>query len=141
MPVNDCTAFYRPGQDITCQASAALTGCQLVQISGNRTGGPLLSTDLKNVYQVGLTVQGGRAFGVAGYDVANGGLVPVKREGILPVKTGGVIAAAAEVEATAAGLIITASATATRRIVGQVLTGAASGGLAEFELFKTQRPQ
>lgn len=141
MPSNECIAFYRPGQDITAKASAGLTGCQLCQISGNRTGGPLLTTDLLAVYQVGLPVVGGQVLGVVGYDVASGGLVPVKRNGILPCKTGGIIAAAAEVEATAAGLIITASGTATRHIIGRVLTGATSGGMGELELYSGTRVQ
>ena len=73
-------------------------------------------------------------FGVVGYDVASGGMVPVKREGILPVRAGGAIAAFAEVEATAAGEVITR---ASGIPIGRVLTAATTGTDAEVELYKS----
>lgn len=139
--LNEAIAFFRPGKDVTAVATANLVGMRLCAISGNRTGGPGLSTDLQNGYRVGLPTAGGKVLGVVGYDVPSGSIVPVKREGILPVMTGGIIAADAEVEVTATGTIITASGTAGRYIIGRVLTGAGSGTIAELELYIGSRVQ
>jgi hypothetical protein len=131
--VNDVVPFYRPGHDITCKASVGLTGRRLCAITGNRTSGPgLSSSDDPGVYQVGLPAAGGRVFGVVGRDTPSGGLVPVKREGILPVDAAGNIAAFAEVETDAAGKVITKAAGIA---VGYVTTAAANGGIAEVQLY------
>jgi predicted RecA/RadA family phage recombinase len=137
--VNDCIALYRPGQDITAKASVALTGKTLCMISGNRTSGAGLAgvgldanPDGGN-YQVGLPAAGGRVFGVVGYDVPSGGLVPVKREGVLPVTAAGAIAAGAEVEVNAAGKVITRT---TGIPIGVCLNGCANAEDAEILLYK-----
>jgi hypothetical protein len=138
--VNDCVPFYRPGQDITCKASVALTGKTFCMISGNRTSGAgaagvgLDSSNTGGNYVIGKPSAGGRVFGVVGYDVPINGLVPVKREGILPVTASGAIAAGAEVETTAAGLAITRT---TGIPVGVCLNGCANGEDAEIQLYKS----
>src|SRR5215831_4376149 len=40
---NDCIPFYRPGEDVTVQASAAITGKRFIAPSGDRLSGPGLS--------------------------------------------------------------------------------------------------
>jgi len=133
VPSNEAIPFYRPGQDITCKAGVALTGKRLCAITGNRSGGPGLGTDLQNLYVVGLPAAGGRVLGVVGYDVGAGDPVPVKREGVLPILTAGAIAAFAEVECDAQGRVITkASGVA----IGVCLTGVGSGADAEIYLYK-----
>lgn len=133
--VNDAVAFYRPGQDITCIASVALTGKRLCAISGNRTAGPGLNTGTDGgLYQVGNPTAGGRVFGVVGYDVPSGGQVPVKREGILPVTASAAIAAFAEVEALADGRVVTRT---TGIPIGRCLTAVGIAGDAEIELYKS----
>lgn len=135
--LNEVLPFYRPGKDITCKATVALTGKHLCAIVGNRTSGPgLASTDDAGVYQVGAPAAGGRVFGVVGYDVASGSVVPIKRGGILPVVTSGAVAAEAEVKVAADGTILTATTGA--RVVGVVHTAAASGADAEFEFYAAQ---
>lgn len=133
MPANEVIPFYRPGQDVTCKASVALTGKRLCAITGNRSGGPGLSNDLQNLYVVGLPAAGGRVLGVVGYDVGAGDPVPVKREGVLPIVAGANIAAFAEVEVDATGRVITkASGVA----IGFCMTGVASGADAEIWLYR-----
>jgi hypothetical protein len=130
---NDAIVFYRPGHDISCRAAVALTGKRLCAITGNRSSGPgLASSDDGGNYTVGAPAAGGRVFGVVGYDVASGGLVAVKREGILPVKAGGNIAAFAEVEVDASGQVITKSAGVA---IGFVLTAVTTGNDAEVQLY------
>jgi predicted RecA/RadA family phage recombinase len=138
--VNDAVVLYRPGQDITCKASVALTGKRLCMISGNRTSGAgaagvgLSATNDGGNYQVGLPTAGGRVFGVVGYDVPSGGLVPVKREGVIPVTASGAIAAGAEVEALADGRVITRT---TGIPIGVCYNGCANGEDAEIMLYKS----
>lgn len=137
MPLNEVIPFYRPGKDITAKATVGLTGKTLCAIVGNRTAGPgLASSDDPAVYQVGLPAAGGRVFGAVGFDVVSGSIVPIKRDGIIPVTTSAIVAAEAEVKVDAAGKILPATTGA--RIVGVVHTGAASGADAEFELYRSQ---
>lgn len=134
--LNEAYTFYRPGKDITCHADAALTGKRLCRITGNRTGGgivaPLSNTDLQSVYTVGAPLAGGTIFGVVGYDVASGAVVPVKRGGIIAVTASGAIAAEGLVEVLANGKIV---ALTTGKPVGMVLTAVADGADAEFLMF------
>lgn len=121
---NPCIPFMEPGQTLTAQASAAVTGKRLVNISGNRT------TD--GNYLVAHATAAGRCIGVASYDAAVGEKVGVLAEGILPVVTGGIIAAGAEVEVGTAGVAVTR---ATGIPVGVCLDGAASGADARVRLY------
>jgi predicted RecA/RadA family phage recombinase len=136
--VNDVVPVYRPGSDITCKASVALTGKRLCMISGNRTSGAgnagvgLSATPDGGNYQVGNPTGGGRVFGVVGYDTPSGGLVPVKREGVLPITASGAIAAGAEVEALADGRVITRT---TGIPIGVCLNGCANAEDAEIQLY------
>lgn len=133
---NEAIPFYRPGQDITCKAAAALIGRRLCIISGNRTGGPGLSTDLQNVYQVNYPVAAGRVFGVVGWDVAINELVPVKFEGVLPVEVIATVVAWQEVETDNVGRVLPYAAGAGHHPVGVALTGAAGGAFAEIRLYR-----
>lgn len=134
--LNECIPFYRPGQDLTGKASVALTGKRLCAVSGNRTGGPGLSTDLQNVYVVGLPAAGGRVLGVVGYDVPANGLVPIKWEGVLPIKAGAAINAWQEVMTDAAGQVVPFIVAGGNQPCGVCLTGAANGADAEIRLYR-----
>jgi hypothetical protein len=137
MALNEAIPFYRPGKDISAKATVALTGKRLCAIVGNRTSGPgLASTDDVGLYQVGAPAAGGRTFGVVGYDTPAGGVVPVKRNGILPVTTSGVFTAEQEAKVAADGTIL--PATSGSVVVGIVHTACASGQDAELEYFTTQ---
>jgi hypothetical protein len=131
--VNDATAYYRPGHDISCYATVPLTGKRLCAIVGNRQSGPLLSaTSEGGLYQIGAPATGGRVFGVVARDCLAGEIVAVKREGILPVKAGASINAFAEVEVDANGQVIPKAAGIA---IGYALTGCANGADAEIQLY------
>lgn len=136
---NDCIPFFEPGQHPTATAEAAVTGKRFVQISGDRFGGPAVGVGPEpHLYTVGppnttgALGAGKRVFGVAGYDVPQGGDVKVIRGGIVPVKSGAAIAAGVEVETDANGQAITlASGVA----VGLCLANCTSGADAEILLY------
>jgi hypothetical protein len=137
LALNEAIPFYRPGKDITAKATVALTGKRLCAIVGNRTSGPgLASTDDPGVYQVGAPAAGGRVFGVVGYDVPSGSVVPIKRNGIIPVTTSGAFTAEQEAKVAADGTILPVTAGAIA--VGIVHTACSSGADAEFELYSGQ---
>lgn len=118
--------------DVTVKASAAITGKRMVAPSGNRSGGPALSTDLNNVYTMAHAGAGTKAFGVAKYDIASGALggvigTPGRR---VIATAGAAIAAGAEVEVGTAGKVITL---ASGKPVGLCLS-AAAGDLSDCEI-------
>jgi hypothetical protein len=133
VPDNVCTP-YKDSSDITFRASAAVTGKRFVAPSGNRTGGPGLSTDLENLPVFAHAAAGARAFGVAAYDVPAGGRGPVHGEPgkIVPVRAGAAIAAGNEVEVGANGQAVPLAA---GRPVGLAVSGAANGTDAEIRLY------
>jgi hypothetical protein len=74
MPANECLPYKQPAGRTTAKATAVVTGKRFVKISGNRTGGPDLSTNVENVKRVAHAVAGDTAYGVAGHDIAQNGL-------------------------------------------------------------------
>ncbi len=91
---NECIPLYRPGADLTFQASANVVGKTFVNITGavNATTGALGS--------VGPCAAAAKAIGVASYDAPAGTRVPVIMGPghIVPVTCGAAITAGAEVE-------------------------------------------
>lgn len=129
---NDCIPFYRPGDDITIQASAAITGKRFLAISGDRTSGPgLAATAEGSNYRAQHAGAGARAVGVSMYDVPNGGKVGMIVEGVVPVTAGAAIAAGAEVQSDGSGQAITLAA---GKSLGVCMTGCGSGADAEIML-------
>lgn len=136
---NDLIPFYRPGQDISGHATAAVTGKKCLQITGNRTSGPGLSNTAEGSnYRVGHPNAAGAAgagkaiLGVAKYDVAIDVVVGVARGGVIPITAGGTIAAGAEVEVAADGSVITKN---TGVAIGMCLNGATIGNDAEILMY------
>ncbi len=121
---NACQPLYTEGRNITGRASAAVTGKRFVAISGNGTEG---------VPSVAHATAASQIFGVAGYDAASGGTLPVIRKGVVPVKTAGAISAGDEVEVGANGQAVTKSAGVA---VGVALFDAASGADAFIALYE-----
>ena len=103
---------YKPGQAITLKASAAVTGGQLVEITGNGTVGPAGAASTKVV-------------GVAAFDAAVNALVTVYSGGVQGPVASGAVTAGDVVQAAAAGLI----ATGTTAPLGIALSTAASGAV------------
>jgi len=137
---NDCIPFFEPGQHPTGKATAAITGKRFLQVSGNRTGGPLLGTNTENLYQVAQAGAAGTAganrevIGVAAYDVPNGGTVKIIRGGIVPVTAAASLSAGARVSTDATGQVIAYTATAGNVQVGILMADVTSGNDAEVAL-------
>lgn len=120
---------YKPGTDVTLTASAAITGGQLVAVSGNGTIAPAGAAEADVV-------------GVAAFDAASGTRVTVYGFGMIHETTAdGAITAGDQVTAGATGkvksLAVAAGATAgdinnARAVVGVALTTAADAALCRW---------
>ncbi|MGW3608948.1 capsid cement protein [Micromonospora sp. NPDC005163] len=122
---NECIPFYEPGRRITCHATAGVTGCRFVMISGNRQADGSIS--------VAHATAATKAFGVAAYDAATGEKVGIVRGSgfIVPVTAAANLTANQRVEVGANGQ---AAVLAAGIAVGTVVTGATSGNLAQIAL-------
>lgn len=125
---NENTGIYEPGRDISCHASAAVTGRRFVKISGNRT-----TADGSNMLTVNHATAAGRIFGVSKYDAASGKKVGVARGNsrVTQVDVVGTVAAFGEVEVGANGTAVPKSAGVA---VGFAVTGVADG-VGEISLY------
>lgn len=116
--------LFKPGQAVTLRASAAITGGQLLDVTGNRTVGPAAA--------------GSTAWtGVAGFDAAVGGDVTIFSGGVQRLKASGAVAAGSLVIAGAAGTVAVVVAPATPAVgqqVGTALSTAADGALVEVQM-------
>ena len=104
----DHTPLFLPGAAVTHAAKAAVTGGQLVTITGNR--------------EVSPSAAGDRSYGIAAFDAAIGDKVTVHTGGVHRVTASGAIAAGAQVEAAAGGAV---AVLATGPAVGIALEAAA----------------
>lgn len=124
---NEVIPLYRPGNDITCKATAAVAGGTFVELSGALTGA---------LPQVKTAAAGVRAFGVAARDSvsSDANRVPVIRGSkiVIPVIAGANLAFGDEVEVGANGRAVKkASGVA----VGRALAAGTSGAPVFIELF------
>jgi hypothetical protein len=104
---NECIPLFRPGQDLTATASAAVTGKRLVAWTG------YLSTATPSTLPTAAhATAAGAVAGVAVYDAASGSRFAITRgKGAwVPVTALGAITAGVEVEAGAGGKVTTFSA-------------------------------
>lgn len=113
--------LYKPGREITRDASAAITGGQLVVVSGSGTVAP-------------STTAAATFVGVAGFDAATGDKVTVYTGGVQRITTTGAVTAGDIVVAAAAGTVATNAAPAAGQQVGIALTSAAGGALVEVQM-------
>ncbi|HEY9315795.1 capsid cement protein [Williamsia sp.] len=106
---------FAPGTDVTFTASAAITGGQLVAITGNETVGPA-GTATATAWR-----------GVAAHDAANGAKVLVLSGCVITLAASGAIAAGAQVVPAASGAVATIGAeTDFTKVVGIAESAAAS---------------
>lgn len=107
--MSDHLLKFKPGQAVTFTATTALTGGQVVEVTGNRSVGVAGAASTK-------------AIGTAAHDVAVGDSVIVHLNGpVDTVTSAAAIAAGAAVEAAAAGKAQTAT---TGRVFGIALSAA-----------------
>lgn len=112
--MGEYVSLYRPGEALPVTASAAITGGQLVKVTGPFTVGP-------------TTAAGADWVGVATNDAAVGEMVTVVSGGVEELTASGAIAAGAEVIPAAAGAVATIGAGSVNHRVGLALQAAASG--------------
>ena len=110
--------LYKPGQTITSQASATITGGQLVAVSGVGTVGPAGAASTAVI-------------GVAAFDVVNGDKLTIHVGGVQRLLPTSTVTAGDPVIAGAAGAIVTAAAPPLGQQVGVALTTATQPALAE----------
>lgn len=126
----DYVPKFTPGQAITSQASAAITGGQLVAVSGSGT--------------VAKTAGASTAWvGVAAFDAANGDKVTIHKGGVQRIVASGAITAGDQVISAADGKVASLAAAAgatagdinaARQVVGTALTTAADGASVEIDM-------
>jgi hypothetical protein len=123
MATNPAMPLYEYGKNVSCRATANVTGKRFVAISGNGV--------LPNPSAAHATAAG-RVFGVSGYDVPSGDRFPVVRKGVVPVTAGAALTAGQEVEVGAAGVAVVKAAGVA---VGVVLFDAANAADAYVDLY------
>lgn len=118
----DYLPLFKPGGTLTYTASAAITGGQLVEVTGSGTVGPAGAGSLKVV-------------GVAGHDAANGDRVTIHTGGVQRVNAAaGGVTAGDILAAGAAGTVAPIGAGAFGTKIGIALTTAAAGVAVEAQL-------
>lgn len=116
--------LHIPGKAFTRQASAAITGGQLVRVSGSGTVAPTSAASADWL-------------GVAGFDAGNGDDVTVYSEGVQRLVASGSITAGALVEGAAAGAVAShTNGTNDFNVVGVALTTVTNGQLVEVSLLR-----
>lgn len=116
--------LHIPGKAITRQASAAITGGQLVRVSGSGTVAPTSAASADWL-------------GVAANDCASGDQVSIYLEGVQRLVASGAITAGATVEGAAAGAVAAhTNGTNDINVVGLALTTVANGAIVEVSLLR-----
>lgn len=124
---NECIPLFRPGGDVTALTTGSVVGKTFVDISATRDA-------TTGLFKVATASAGARAFGVASYDVASGGRVPVIAGPgvIVPVTARATIAFGAEVEVGGTGGVITL---ASGKAVGKAVEAGTNGNNILIELY------
>lgn len=122
--MGDYTPVYKPGQTITSTASAAITGGQLLEVSGDNTVAPAAAGSLKVV-------------GQAGHDAAIGARVTIHAPGrpVCEATASGAIAAGDRLKAAAAGKVAkyVDGTDAATLVVGVALAAAADTATVRYQ--------
>lgn len=120
--MGDFTPIHKPGQAITLTASAAVTGGQLLEVTGDLTVGPAAANSQKVV-------------GQAGHDATAGQRVTVHAPGatVTEAEASAAIAAGALVKAAATGTVATFVGTDPEPArIGLALAAAAVGAQCRY---------
>lgn len=113
--------LFKPGQAVTRRTSAAVTGGQLVAVSGNGTVAPAGATSAAWL-------------GVAATDAASGADVTIHRGGVQRIAAAGAVTAGDMLASAAGGKVATAATPGAGQQVGVALTTAADGALVEVAM-------
>lgn len=113
--------LHDDGDSFTRQASASITGGQLVRVSGSGTVAPTSAASADWV-------------GVAGFDGSSGDNVTVFAGGVQRLKATGAVTAGDIVAGAANGTVSTSATPGAGQQVGIALTTAADGALVEVKL-------
>jgi hypothetical protein len=126
---NECIPLFKPGQDISATASAAVTGKRFVDWTGF-----LSLTTPSTLPTAAHATAAGKVAGVSGYDAASGSRFPITRGkgAIVPVTALGNITAGVELEVGTAGQATTYSAGVK---VGRALSAGSAGADVWVELY------
>lgn len=116
--MSDYVPVFIEGDEVTCVASAAVKGGQLVELTGPYAVAP-------------ATANSAKWFGVAGFDVAAGDDVTVYRQQVQRPIASGAVTAGDAVAAAADGKVATAAAPTALTHVGIALSTAADGEAVE----------
>lgn len=114
MPNNEAIAYFDPGDDLTCYATAAVTGRRFVRVTGNKdVGSQALAVTAAggNIPVAHATgAAGEKPLGVSSYDQPSTGAtakLPVARgHKVMPVESGAAATAGAQAQADATGRAI-----------------------------------
>lgn len=118
----DYSPLFAPGEAFTKQASATITGGQLVNVSGSGTVAPTGAATSP-------------AVGVAARDAASGDKVLIRTGGVQRIVAAGAVTAGDFLVPASAGRVATqAAGTADNRVVGIALTTAADAALVEVQM-------
>lgn len=112
-PVNEKIAYFDPGDDLTGQATADITGGRFLKVSGpKQVGSQALASDtLGGSILVAHADADDPVIGVSTYDVASGSKIPVVRgHKVFPVEAGAAMTAGERVQSDATGRAITLAA-------------------------------
>ncbi len=125
----DYLPLFKPGGSLPYTASAAITGGQVLVVSGSGTVAPSAGASVAVV-------------GVAGHDAANGDRVTIHRGGVQRSIAAAAVVAGDQLVSAAAGqvtpvapvaaTVAAADVVATRQIIGLALTAAAAGAAVEW---------
>lgn len=114
--------LYKPGSSLPYTASAAITGGQLLEVTGSGTVGPAVAASVKVV-------------GVAAFDAASGARVTIHTGGVQRVAAAaGGVTAGDIIAAGAAGTVAPIGAGVFGTKLGIALTTAAAGAVAEIQM-------
>lgn len=104
--------LFKPGDEFPRTTSAAVTGGQVLVVSGSNTVAPSSGASAA-------------VLGVAGYDAGSGELVTVICDGVVNLAASGAISAGASVTSAASGAVAAHSGTNYSTIIGVALSDAA----------------
>lgn len=122
--MTDYTPVFKPGQTITSTTSAAVTGQQLLEVTGDNTVGPAAAGSLKVV-------------GQAAHDAASGAKVTIHAPGrpVCEAVASGAIVAGERLKAAAAGKVAkyVDGTDAATLVIGLALAGAADTATVRYQ--------